>query len=187
MPSRACICLAFFMRDTAMQFELRPATSADLPQIMAIFNQEILHGTANWSEDPRSPEQMQHWFEQLQQHGFPLIVAGVVDSDRVAGYANYDFFSYIQGYRQTVEHSVFIDPAYARQGLGKKLMLELIGIAKTKNMHIMVAAIDAENQASIRLHEGLGFVQTGFMPQLGKKFGQWRDLALLQLDLDATN
>jgi phosphinothricin acetyltransferase len=48
----------------------------------------------------------------------------------------------------------------------------------------MVAAIDSENTSSIRLHEKLGFVQTAYMPQVGQKFGQWRDLVLLQLNLD---
>lgn len=170
-----------------MQFQLRPATADDLKQIMAIFNQEILHGSANWNESPRSLEQMQHWFTQLQQHQFPLIVAELlgVPNTTIAGYANYDFFSHIQGYRQTVEHSVFIHPDYARQGLGKSLMLALMDFARAQHMHIMVAAIDAENQASLALHEALGFVQTGFMPQVGKKFGQWRDLVLLQLNLDA--
>lgn len=170
-----------------MQFELRAATAADLPHIMAIFNPEILQGTANWRDEPRSLEQMQQWFEQLQQRQFPLIVAEVCGTGSIAGYADYDTFREISGYKQTVEHSVFIDPTYARQGLGKKLMLALIEIAQSQNMHIMVAAIDAENQASIRLHEGLGFVQTGLMPQVGKKFGQWRDLVLLQLNLDATD
>ena len=167
-----------------MQFNLRPATVHDLVQIMTIFNQEILHGTANWREEPRSLEQMQQWFKQLQQRQFPLIVAEVVGTTVIAGYADYDTFREIRGYKQTVEHSVFIDPTYARQGLGKKLMLALIDIAKSQNMHIMVAAIDAQNHASIRLHEALGFVQTGLMPQVGQKFGQWRDLALLQLNLD---
>ena len=50
-------------------------------------------------------------------------------------------------------------------------------------MHIMVAAIDSENTGSIVLHQQLGFIQTGYMPQVGQKFGQWRDLVLMQLQL----
>lgn len=176
--------MAFFYGADPMQFKLRPAIADDLEQIMAIFNQEILHGTANWRDEPRSLEQMQQWFARLQQQQFPLIVAQLVGSDQIAGYADYDTFREISGYKHTVEHSVFVDPSYARQGLGKKLMQALIDTAKAQQLHIMVAAIDAENHASIRLHEALGFVQTGLMPQVGQKFGQWRDLALLQLNLD---
>lgn len=64
------------------------------------------------------------------------------------------------------------------------MLLRLIDIAKNQGMHVMVAAIDSENTASIHLHQKLDFVQTGYMPQVGEKFGQWRDLVLMQLNLD---
>jgi phosphinothricin acetyltransferase len=102
----------------------------------------------------------------------------------VAGYACYDQFRSIQGFQQTVEHSIFLNPDYAGQGLGSKLLQYLIEQAQVQKLHIMVAAIDSENNSSIRLHEKLGFVQTAYMPQVGQKFGQWRDLVLLQLNLD---
>lgn len=167
-----------------MLFEIRPACIEDLDQIMAIKNAEILHGTANWSEDPQTLTQYQDWFKQLQQHNYPLLVAQPVDSSVIAAYADYDVFSQIQGYRQTVEHSIFVHPDYNRQGLGKRLMLALIEHAKSQQMHVMVAAIDHVNTGSILLHEKLGFKQTGYMPQVGKKFGVWRDLVLMQLQLD---
>lgn len=163
---------------------IRPACSADLPQIMAIKNAEILHGTANWSEDPQTLAQYQDWFTHLKSHNYPLLVVQPIDSSVIAAYADYDAFSQIQGYRQTVEHSIFVHPDFARQGLGKRLMLALIEHAKAQQMHVMVAAIDHVNTGSISLHEKLGFKQTGYMPQVGKKFGQWRDLVLMQLQLD---
>ena len=75
------------------------------------------------------------------------------------------------------------DPNYARQGLGKALMQQLIHLATQQHMHVMVAAIDSENMGSIVLHQQLGFIQTGYMPQVGQKFGKWRDLVLMQLQL----
>ncbi|TCM68731.1 phosphinothricin acetyltransferase [Acinetobacter calcoaceticus] len=167
-----------------MAFEIRSATTSDLPQIIAIMNQEILHGTANWRDEIRSLAQYSDWFESLQQNNFPLLVAVVSGTDHIAAFADYDRFREIQGYRHTVEHSVFVHPDYARQGLGKSLMLALIQSAKTQHIHVMVAAIDLENTASIYLHQQLGFKQTGLMPQVGKKFGQWRDLVLMQLNFD---
>lgn len=168
-----------------MLFDIRPACSEDLAQIMAIKNAEILHGTANWSEDPQTLDQFQNWFEHLQQNNYPLLVAHPVDSTTIAAYADYDAFSQIQGYRQTVEHSVFVHPDYNRQGLGQRLMLALIEHAKAQKIHVMVAAIDHVNVGSILLHEKLGFKQTGYMPQVGQKFGQWRDLVLMQRQLDS--
>jgi phosphinothricin acetyltransferase len=101
---------------------------------------------------------------------------------KIAGYAYYSAFRSITGYRQSIEHSVFIDPKL-RQGLGKALMQQLIHLATQQHMHVMVAAIDSENMGSIVLHQQLGFVQTGYMPQVGQKFGQWRDLVWMQLQL----
>lgn len=167
-----------------MLFEIRPACIEDLEQIMAIKNTEILHGTANWSEDPQALPQYQDWFKQLQKNNYPLLVAQPVDSSVIAAYADYDVFSQIQGYRQTVEHSIFVHPDYNRQGLGQRLMLALIEHAKSQQIHVMVAAIDHVNTGSILLHKKLGFKQTGYMPQVGKKFGVWRDLVLMQLQLD---
>lgn len=167
-----------------MLFKIRPACIEDLEQIMAIKNAEILHGTANWSEDPHALSQYQDWFKQLQKNNYPLLVAQPVDSSVIAAYADYDVFSQIQGYRQTVEHSIFVHPDYNRQGLGQRLMLALIEHAKSQQIHVMVAAIDHVNTGSILLHKKLGFKQTGYMPQVGKKFGVWRDLVLMQLQLD---
>jgi phosphinothricin acetyltransferase len=69
-------------------------------------------------------------------------------------------------------------------GLGPQLMAALIERAKGCNKHVMVAAIESGNSASIRLHDRAGFVVTGQMPQVGTKFGRWLDLTFMQLILD---
>ncbi|MCH7335684.1 GNAT family N-acetyltransferase [Acinetobacter sp. NIPH 2699] len=167
----------------APHFQIRLATENDLEEILAIYNAEILSGTANWNDQAVSLSEYQQRFQTMQQQQFPMIVVQDLHHQKVAGYAYYAEFRSISGYRQSIEHSVFIDPSYARQGLGKALMLQLIHLATQQHMHIMVAAIDSENTGSIVLHEQLGFVQTGYMPQVGQKFGQWRDLVLMQLQL----
>ena len=62
--------------------------------------------------------------------------------------------------------------------------MALIARARASGKHVMVAAIEAGNTGSIRLHEKLGFQQVGLMPGVGTKFGRWLDLAFLQLVLD---
>ncbi len=165
-------------------YQIRFATVDDLDAIVAIYNAEISTGTANWNDQTVSLTQYQQRFQDLQQQQFPMIVVEDLQHKKVVGYAYYAAFRSIAGYRQTIEHSVFIDPSYARQGLGKALMLQLIHLATQQQMHIMVAAIDSGNTGSIVLHQQLGFVQTGYMPQVGQKFGQWRDLILMQLQLN---
>ncbi|MBH2002313.1 MAG: N-acetyltransferase [Moraxellaceae bacterium] len=164
-------------------YQIRFATMDDLGQILAIYNHQILTGTANWNDQAVTSEQYQQRFQDMQQQQFPMIVVEDQHNNKIAGYAYYSAFRAISGYRQSIEHSVFVDPQYARQGLGKALMQQLIHLAVQQRMHIMVAAIDSENTGSIILHEQLGFVQTGYMPQVGQKFGQWRDLVWMQLQL----
>lgn len=167
-----------------MTFAIRPAVRTDLKRISEIYNDEIVHRFANWNSEPFDAEYFEHWFDDFQKHNFPLFVMENTETQEIAGYADYSFFRTNTGYRHTVEHSIFIDPQYARQGLGLKLLTHLIEHAKTQDVHVMVAAIDHDNPASIQLHERLGFKHTGYMPQMGRKLGTWRDLVLMQLMFD---
>lgn len=178
--------IVFYFIDSAylMDFQIRPAQIQDLDQILKIYNAEISAGTATWNDQKKTLNDLHHWFNTLSNQQFPVLVAQHIPSKKIAGYADYSGFRQITGFKHTVEHSVFIDPNFSRQGLGQALMLELIHHAQQQKIHVMVAAIDHANQASIVLHEKLGFVQTGYMPQVGQKFGQWRDLVLMQLILN---
>lgn len=167
-----------------MSYIIRPATEQDLPEILEIYNAEILNGLATWNEQPYDLKYFQTWLKQLQQQNFPVFVIEDSIKNKVAGYADYASFRNFSGYKYSVEHSVYISPEYAKQGLGKRLMQHLIEHAKLNNMHVMIAGIDHENIGSIELHKKLGFVQTGYMPQVGQKFGKWRDLVLMQLMLN---
>lgn len=97
----------------------------------------------------------------------------------MAGFASYGPFRAKEGYRFTVEHTVYVDPLRHRQGVGRTLMTRLIQIAETNGVHVLVGGIDAENIASIRLHEALGFNVSGRLPQTGTKFGRWLDLVFV--------
>src|SRR5690606_38046066 len=151
---------------------------------LKIYKDEIQNGTATWNDQEKSLDDFHHWFHNLTAQQFPLFVAEDLKSKRIAGYADYSSFRQITGFKHTVEHSVFIHPDFARQGLGKALMLELIDHAKQHHIHVMVAPNDHGNKASIVLHEKLGFKQTGYMPEVGQKFGQWHDLVLMQRILE---
>lgn len=166
-----------------MSYSIRTATLNDLPQIQAIFNAEILNGVASWQYECCDLEYFEEFFQYLKQKQYPLLVAEDYSTKAVIGYAYYASFRSIAGFHATVEHSLFIDPHYARQGIGLALLENLIDLARQHNVQVMVAAIDHENTGSIYLHQKLGFDQTGYMPKVGQKFGTWRDLVLMQLQL----
>jgi phosphinothricin acetyltransferase len=102
----------------------------------------------------------------------------------VLGYSSFGDWRAWDGFRHTVEHSVYVRSDRRGGGLGELLMRELIDRARRIGKHVMVAAIESENAGSIRLHERLGFVHAGRMPQVGTKFGEWLDLVWMQLILD---
>ncbi len=84
-----------------------------------------------------------------------------------------------EGYRLTAEHSVYVDPAAQRRGIGKALLKRLVDIAADMKLHVLVGVIDGDNAASIALHEKLGFHVAGRLPEAGTKFGRWLDLVFV--------
>jgi len=166
-----------------MTFHVRDATHADLPGIRDIYNDAVHNTTAIWNEQPVDLGNRHAWFSARQSQGYPILV--VVDANEaVLGYASFGDWRPFEGFRQTVEHSVYVRSNQRGNGLGPLLMNALIERARDCDKHVMVAAIESGNAASIRLHERLGFTITGQMPQVGSKFGRWLDLTFMQLILN---
>ena len=161
---------------------LRPATLNDVPGILAIMNHNILHSTAVYDYDPKNVQEIEAWFQEKQEAGWPVIVAD--ENGSVVGYGTYGTFRYKQGYRFTVEHSVYVAESYAGKGIGKLLLSELITIAKASGYHTMIGGIDAQNTASIAFHKKFGFKEAGTIKEAGFKFGRWLDVTFMQLMLD---
>lgn len=161
---------------------IRDATQHDLPAIRDIYNDAVLNTTAIWNEQPVDLGNRQAWFSARHAQGYPILVA--VENGEVTGYASYGDWRPFEGFRYSVEHSVYIRSDQRGKGLGPRLMAALIERAREGGKHVMVAAIESGNQASIRLHERLGFITTGQMPQVGIKFGRWLDLTFMQLALN---
>lgn len=161
-----------------MTYHLRDALPDDLPDLLAIYNDAVLNTTAIWNETPVDLANRQTWFELRAAQGYPILVA--VDDSGVLGYASFGDWRPFEGFRYTVEHSVYVRGDQRGKGLGPVLMEALIERARSGGKHVMVAAIESGNAASIRLHERLGFVVTGQMAQVGVKFGRWLDLTFMQ-------
>ncbi|KRP58329.1 GNAT family N-acetyltransferase [Pseudomonas trivialis] len=161
---------------------IRDAIESDLPAICAIYNDAVLNTTAIWNEQPVDLANRQAWFQVRQAQGYPILVS--IENDEVTGYASFGDWRPFEGFRYSVEHSVYVRNDQRGKGLGPRLMEALIERARTCGKHVMVAAIESGNRASVRLHERLGFITTGQMPQVGIKFGRWLDLTFMQMALN---
>jgi L-amino acid N-acyltransferase YncA len=159
-------------------FCVRNATEADLPAIVAITNQAIVHTTAMWSLHPVTLEARQSWMRERVARGFPVIVAE--EEGVVLGFASFGDFRPFEGFLHTVEHSLYVAPPAQGRGVGRALLFELIVRARELNIHVMVAGIDASNTGSIALHERLGFEDGGCLREVGRKFDRWLDLRFMQ-------
>lgn len=162
--------------------EVRDATEADVAAITDLYNRYLETTTAAWSERLQTVEERRAWMEHRQGHGFPVLVA----HDRehgLAGFASYGTFrgaGMWPGYVHTVEHTIFVAPERCGEGVGHRLMSTLIERARAGDIHVMVGGIDGDNEGSIRFHEQMGFTEVGRMPEVGRKWGRWLDLVLVQ-------
>jgi L-amino acid N-acyltransferase YncA len=161
------------------------ASPRDLPEILAIYNEVIRNSTAVYTDIELTPERGAVWFDTKVASGFPLIVTR--DESGITGFGSFGEFRAWPCYRHSVEHSVHIRADCRSRGLGRALVTELKGRASAMHKHVMIAGIDADNAASIKLHLGLGFVRVGHFHEVGFKFGRWLDLVFLECRLPATN
>lgn len=164
--------------------EIIDANARQISGITAIYNDAVENSTAIWNEQKVDTENRRIWLADRAKAGYPVLVAVDAD-DHVLGYASFGDWRAWEGYRHTVEHSIYVRADQRGNGIGKQLLVQLIDRARNIGKHIMVAGIEAENLASIRLHERLGFEQAGTLREVGVKFGTWLDLTFLQLKLDS--
>lgn len=147
--------------------------------ILTLFNDAILNTTALYEYQPRDRQTIDRWF--ADKHALNLPVIGAIDTQgQLLGFASYGRFRPYPAFNTTVEHSIYLHPDAQGKGLGKTLLQALITRAQSQQYHCMIGAIDADNTASISLHQSLGFQETGRLPQVGYKFDRWLDLVFYQ-------
>jgi L-amino acid N-acyltransferase YncA len=157
---------------------VRDATAADMPAILAIVNHAIANSTAIWSDEPVDLASRQAWLRDRLAAGSPVLVAE--DGGAVVGFGSYLQFRAWSGYRNAVEHSVYVRDDRRGSGVGSALLAGLLARAKAAGKHVMIGGIEGRNTASLRLHRRAGFIEVGRMPGIGEKFGRKLDLVFVQ-------
>lgn len=167
---------------------IRPATESDVPGILMIYNDAILHTTAVYDYEPHTLEMRQSWFAVRQTEGYPILVAvnaaaesAETNPAEILGYAALGPFRAWAAYRYTAESSVYVAASARGRGIGQHLLAPLIEAAKARGLHALIAGIDADNTASLRLHQRFGYIEVGHLRQVGYKFDRWLNLKFLEL------
>lgn len=157
---------------------IRPATHADLPAILDIFNEVIARTTAVYAYEPHTPGMRRAWFDELRLGGWPVIVSE--SGGAITGFGSIGVFRARPGYKYTGEHTLHVHADHRGRGIGRALLTALIEEARRRELRTLIGGIDAENEVSIRLHTSLGFTECARIKDVAYKFGRWLDLVLMQ-------
>jgi phosphinothricin acetyltransferase len=158
---------------------VRSAEAVDLPEVLAIYAQEVLHGTASFEIEPPDLAELARRYERVRKLGLPWLVAEYHEG--IAGFAYATTYRDRPAYRYTVEDSVYVAPGARGAGLGRTLLEGVISRASMAGARQMVAVIgDSGNVGSIRLHRACGFVEVGILREVGLKFDRWLDTVFMQ-------
>ncbi|SFP20941.1 phosphinothricin acetyltransferase [Variovorax sp. PDC80] len=158
---------------------IRPSREDDIPAIAAIYAHHVLHGTGTFETEPPSPTEMATRRADVLGKGLPYLVAE--RDGELLGFAYCNWFKPRPAYRYSAEDSIYLAEAARGQGLGARLLAALAEAAEAAGVRKLIAVIgDSANVGSIGVHRGQGFTQVGVLKDCGWKFGQWRDVVLME-------
>jgi phosphinothricin acetyltransferase len=160
---------------------IREAAPADAAAIAAIYNHYIEHTVITFEVDPLSDDDMRARIAKVQGAGYPLLVWD--EASEVRGYAYASQFRDRAAYEHSAEATVYLAPGATRRGIGSALYGELVYRLRAGGTHLVVGGIALPNEASVALHEALGFTRVGTFSEIGRKFDRWIDVGFWQLRL----
>jgi phosphinothricin acetyltransferase len=160
---------------------VRLAKSADAEAIRAIYNAEVTGTTFVFDIRPRTATEQIQWLDD-HAGAHPAIVAvdGNGGANDIVGFGSLSPYRSRPAYATTVEDSVYVHTGHRGRGVGKLLLGELVRLGTAHGFHAMIGRIVDRNEPSIKLHESCGFQLVGVEREVGRKFGRWLDVAVMQ-------
>jgi phosphinothricin acetyltransferase len=162
---------------------VRPSRDTDVEAMLAIYRRHIRQGVEEGVSDSETPQpdDLRDRRKNLRNRRFPHLVATL--GGEVVGYAYVVLFRKRPAYRYTVKHSIYIHHEHVGRGIGPLLMEELIGVCAAAGFRQIIGYIDADNAASLHLHEKFGFARVGLLPAVAYRHGRWADTVMVQRSL----
>lgn len=156
---------------------IRDALEADLPAIVAIYNEAIRGRISTAQLDPVSVEERLPWFHEHTPTSHPLWVAEC--EGQIAGWLSFHSFMTRCAYHGTAEISVYVDENFRGTGVGRAMLKKAIADSPSLAISSLVGCIFAHNEPSLRLFEQLGFTRWGLLPRVARVDGVERDLTIM--------
>lgn len=161
---------------------VRLAKAEDAEAIRQIYNLAVTTSVVTFDLVPRSANEQRQWLE-ARSGAHAVVVAedgNEEDGKKIAGFASLSPYRDKPAYSTSVEDSIYVHETYQRQGVGRLLLEELIRVATVHGFHAMFARIVDGHLPSIRLHESMGFETIGTEREVGRKFGRWLDVLVME-------
>lgn len=155
---------------------IRIAEEKDLPALLDIYNDEVLHGISTLDLNPRTMAEWRTWFAHHNVDNHPLLTAEL-ENGKAAGYASLSEYRSKEAYRSSVELSIYVARAHRGKGVATALMETILDMARADDRtHLVVSVITDGNEASQRLHDKFGFTFCGIIPEVGMKFECYQNI-----------
>lgn len=155
---------------------IRIAEEKDLPALLDIYNDEVLHGISTLDLNPRTMAEWRAWFAHHNVDNHPLLTAEL-ENGKAAGYASLSEYRSKEAYRSSVELSIYVARAHRGKGVATALMETILDMARADDRtHLVVSVITDGNEASQRLHDKFGFTFCGIIPEVGMKFERYQNI-----------
>ena len=160
---------------------IRSASAGDAGHIARIYNYYVQNSVITFEEEPVAPQAMAARMAEVQGASLPWLVAEV--GNLVVGYACASQWMGRSAYRHSVETTIYIEHGREGRGIGARLYSELLASLRASGKHVAIGGAAMPNDASVALHEKLGFERVATFRQVGFKFGRWVDVAYWQIML----
>jgi L-amino acid N-acyltransferase len=158
--------------------KIRSAAAGDAEALMAIYNPVVETSTATFDLVPRTLEEQLDWLSD--RAGARIVLVAEDEDGSIAGYSALSPYRDRAAYSTTVEDSVYVHPDHQGRCVGRLLLESLVDTARAHGFHAMMARIVADHESSIALHSVCGFQVVGHEREVGRKFGRWLDVTLME-------
>ena len=173
----------YYSQSMEKEIQIRLAKQKDAEAIREIYNHEVRNSTATFDLVERTTQEQEEWLDE-RSGAFSVLIAEI--GDKILGFASLSPYKSRAAYRTTVEDSIYINEEFRNQGIAGKLLSHLLEVAESSGFHAVIARIGGANEASISLHQRFGFEIVGTEKEIGRKFGKWQDVVVMQTIINAS-
>ncbi|MGE5158121.1 MAG: N-acetyltransferase family protein [Gemmatimonas sp.] len=172
-------------QETTAPVIIRPSRDGDIPAMLAIYRRHVRRGVEDGVEDSGTPEpdDLRDRRKNFRNHRLPHLVATL--GGEVVGYAYVVLFRKRPAYRFAAKHSIYVHHEHLGRGIGGLLLQELVDACAAAGFRQMIGYIDADNSASLAIHQKFGFARVGLLPGVAYRYGRWADTVMVQRSLGA--